>query len=186
MLNAKNDAEEAAIIAEAGAFGAVTVSTQMAGRGIDIRLGGSDEKDQRRGSPSSAGSTSSAAGRHDSRRVDDQLRGRAGRQGDPGESVFFVSLEDELITRYGPASAADAPQTDPDGRVTRRGAITRRSRTPSGSPRGSTWRSTATRGDTTCCWSSSVRCLANTARRLLTTDAAAELLQRAAATGTHS
>ncbi|MFD0787332.1 accessory Sec system translocase SecA2, partial [Micromonospora azadirachtae] len=76
VLNAKNDDEEAAIIAEAGAYGAVTVSTQMAGRGVDIRLGGSDQADQLRVSELK-GLYVIGSGRHDSRRVDDQLRGRA-------------------------------------------------------------------------------------------------------------
>ena len=121
MLNAKNDAEEAAIIAEAGAYGAVTVSTQMAGRGTDIRLGGSDEAD-RDAVAELGGLYVIGTGRHDSRRVDDQLRGRAGRQGDPGGSVFFVSLEDELVDalrrRRDPAvAAADAGRP---GRPTRR------------------------------------------------------------------
>src|SRR4029453_12495687 len=96
--NAKNDAEEAAIIAEAGTFGAVTVSTQMAGRGVDIRLGGSDQADWDRVAEL-GGLLVIGSGQHESRRVDDQLRGRAGRQGDPGGSVFFVSLEDDLILR---------------------------------------------------------------------------------------
>jgi len=96
VLNAKNDAEEAAIIAEAGAVGAVTVSTQMAGRGTDIRLGGSKEAD-RDEVVELGGLYVIGAGRHDSSRVDDQLRGRAGRQGDPGGSVFFVSSEDHLV-----------------------------------------------------------------------------------------
>ena len=100
VLNAKNDAREADIVARAGEVGAVTISTNMAGRGTDIRLGGPDESDH---------STVSGLGglyvigtaRHESSRVDLQLRGRAGRQGDPGESRFFVSLEDELIVRFG-------------------------------------------------------------------------------------
>jgi preprotein translocase subunit SecA len=96
VLNAKNDAEEAAIIAEAGALRAVTVSTQMAGRGTDIRLGGSKESD-REEVVDLGGLYVIGAGRHDSSRVDDQLRGRAGRQGDPGGSVFFVSAEDHLV-----------------------------------------------------------------------------------------
>jgi preprotein translocase subunit SecA len=96
VLNAKNDAEEAAIIAEAGDVGAVTVSTQMAGRGTDIRLGGSAEA-QRDDVVKLGGLYIVGAGRHDSSRVDDQLRGRAGRQGDPGGSVFFVSAEDSLV-----------------------------------------------------------------------------------------
>jgi preprotein translocase subunit SecA len=103
VLNAKNDDEEAAIIAEAGKFGAVTVSTQMAGRGVDIRLGGSDQSDRERVAEL-GGLYVIGCGRHSSRRVDDQLRGRAGRQGDLGGSVFFVSLEDDLIKHH----AADA------------------------------------------------------------------------------
>ncbi|WP_436530049.1 accessory Sec system translocase SecA2 [Actinoplanes sp. HUAS TT8] len=116
VLNAKNDAEEATIIAEAGAVGAVTVSTQMAGRGVDIRLGGSDEKDRDR-VVELGGLYVIGAGRHDSRRVDDQLRGRAGRQGDPGASVFFVSLEDELVTRHAGEILPASPRMDMDGVV---------------------------------------------------------------------
>ncbi len=116
VLNAKNDAEEAQIIAEAGAKGAVTVSTQMAGRGVDIRLGGSDEAD-RDEVVELGGLYVIGAGRHDSRRVDDQLRGRAGRQGDPGGSVFFVSLEDELVTRHAGDILPASPRMDMDGVV---------------------------------------------------------------------
>ena len=116
VLNAKNDSEEAEIIAEAGAFGAVTVSTQMAGRGVDIRLGGSDEADRDR-VVELGGLYVIGAGRHDSRRVDDQLRGRAGRQGDPGGSVFFVSLEDELVTRHAGDILPASPRMDMDGVV---------------------------------------------------------------------
>ncbi len=154
VLNAKNDAQEAAIVAEAGAYGAITVSTQMAGRGTDIRLGGSGggegekgragEAGEARGGEGEAkggeggiGETAGSAehdrvaelgglyvigtGRHSSSRLDNQLRGRAGRQGDPGDSVFFVSMEDELITSH-------APDTRPprdvaaDGRVRDAGA----------------------------------------------------------------
>jgi preprotein translocase subunit SecA len=116
VLNAKNDDEEAAIIAEAGALGAVTVSTQMAGRGVDIRLGGSDEKDREK-VVELGGLYVIGSGRHDSRRVDDQLRGRAGRQGDPGGSVFFVSLEDDLITRHAGDALPASPRMDMDGVV---------------------------------------------------------------------
>jgi preprotein translocase subunit SecA len=98
VLNAKNDAEEAAIVAEAGSYGAITVSTQMAGRGTDIRLGGT-KGDQRR-IAALGGLYVIGTGRHVSSRLDHQLRGRAGRQGDPGGSVFFASMEDELITAY--------------------------------------------------------------------------------------
>ncbi|WP_127503435.1 accessory Sec system translocase SecA2 [Actinoplanes solisilvae] len=116
VLNAKNDAEEARIIAEAGALGAVTVSTQMAGRGVDIRLGGSAETDRDQ-VVELGGLYVIGAGRHDSRRVDDQLRGRAGRQGDPGGSVFFVSLEDELVTRHAGDILPASPRMDMDGVV---------------------------------------------------------------------
>ena len=106
VLNAKNDAEEAKIIAEAGAKGAVTVSTQMAGRGTDIKLGGSaGQRDAGESSPERdevvelGGLCVVGTGRHDTERLDNQLRGRAGRQGDPGRSVFFSSVEDPLVTR---------------------------------------------------------------------------------------
>lgn len=106
VLNARNDAAEAAVIAEAGRIGAVTVSTQMAGRGTDIRLGGSgpdSEREADRGAVAELGGLYViGTGRHPTSRLDDQLRGRAGRQGDPGESVFFTSLEDDLVTRYVP------------------------------------------------------------------------------------
>ncbi|WP_433133603.1 accessory Sec system translocase SecA2 [Micromonospora sp. CA-240977] len=117
VLNAKNDDEEAAIIAEAGAYGAVTVSTQMAGRGVDIRLGGSDQSDQERVAEL-GGLYVIGSGRHDSRRVDDQLRGRAGRQGDPGGSVFLVSLEDDLVVRHAADSVPASPRMNADGLVT--------------------------------------------------------------------
>ncbi|GAA4723766.1 accessory Sec system translocase SecA2 [Phytohabitans rumicis] len=116
VLNAKNDEEEAAIIAEAGTHGAVTVSTQMAGRGVDIRLGGSDQADYDR-VKELGGLYIIGSGRHDSRRVDDQLRGRSGRQGDPGHSVFFVSLEDELVVRHAPELIPGSPKMDADGLV---------------------------------------------------------------------
>ncbi len=100
VLNAKNDAEEAAIIAEAGRKGAVTVSTQMAGRGTDIRLGGSAGDDDARDEVVELGGLCViGTGRYDTERLDSQLRGRAGRQGDPGRSVFFSSLEDPLVTK---------------------------------------------------------------------------------------
>jgi preprotein translocase subunit SecA len=103
VLNAKNDAQEAAIVAEAGAYGAITVSTQMAGRGTDIRLGGAGgDPDQIAGL---GGLYIIGTGRHASSRLDHQLRGRAGRQGDPGGSVIFASMEDELILQYAPDEA---------------------------------------------------------------------------------
>jgi preprotein translocase subunit SecA len=116
VLNAKNDAEEAAIIAEAGTHGTVTVSTQMAGRGVDIRLGGSDQADWDR-IAELGGLYVIGSGRHDSRRVDDQLRGRAGRQGDPGGSVFFVSLEDDLVVRHAADMTPPSPRTHADGLI---------------------------------------------------------------------
>ncbi|GAB90490.1 accessory Sec system translocase SecA2 [Gordonia rhizosphera] len=100
VLNAKNDAQEAKIIAEAGKLDAVTVSTQMAGRGTDIRLGGSsDDEAAREEIVELGGLCVVGTGRHDTERLDNQLRGRAGRQGDPGRSVFFSSLEDPVVTK---------------------------------------------------------------------------------------
>jgi preprotein translocase subunit SecA len=114
VLNAKNDAEEAAIVAEAGAANAITVSTQMAGRGTDIRLGGTAGD---HGEVAELGGLLViGVGRHASSRLDDQLRGRAGRQGDPGGSVFYLSMEDELITTCAP-DAAKAAEVDEDGLV---------------------------------------------------------------------
>ncbi|MGI5322199.1 accessory Sec system translocase SecA2 [Actinomadura nitritigenes] len=133
VLNAKNDAEEAAIIAEAGAPGAVTVSTQMAGRGTDIRLGGgpgepvpgtapAEQEGARRDQVAAAGGLLViGTGRYHSSRLDDQLRGRAGRQGDPGGSVFFTSLQDDLATRYAPDETYRGPIGD-EGRVEDKGA----------------------------------------------------------------
>ena len=100
VLNAKNDAEEAEIVAEAGALGAVTISTNMAGRGTDIRLGGAGER-RREEVVALGGLYVIGTNRHESRRIDDQLRGRAGRQGDPGSSCFFISLQDDLLERCG-------------------------------------------------------------------------------------
>ncbi|QIK62670.1 accessory Sec system translocase SecA2 [Leucobacter viscericola] len=101
LLNAKNDAEEATVIAKAGEYGAVTISTQMSGRGTDIRLGGPDEHDRDR-VVSLGGLAVLAAGRDESGRLDAQLRGRSGRQGDPGSSTVFVSLEDDLVQHNAP------------------------------------------------------------------------------------
>jgi preprotein translocase subunit SecA len=108
VLNAKNDAAEAAIIAQAGTPGRITVSTQMAGRGTDIRLGA--------GAEAAGGLLIIGLGRFASRRLDDQLRGRSGRQGDPGRTVFMTSLDDDLVRRHVP----DRPTgllVDDDGRV---------------------------------------------------------------------
>ena len=127
-LNAKNHAREALIIAEAGAIGSVTIATNMAGRGTDIKLGGNPEFRARRKAGTEADeetykslfkreyelwrteseAVKNAGGlyvigteRHESRRIDNQLRGRSGRQGDPGESVFYLSLDDDLMRMFG-------------------------------------------------------------------------------------
>jgi preprotein translocase subunit SecA len=99
VLNAKADDREAQIIAQAGVVGAVTISTNMAGRGTDIKLGGEDERERAR-VVALGGLYVIGTNCHESRRIDMQLRGRAGRQGDPGESRLFISLEDDLIRRY--------------------------------------------------------------------------------------
>ncbi|MDR1287424.1 MAG: preprotein translocase subunit SecA [Treponema sp.] len=128
VLNAKNHAREAVIIAEAGAKGAVTIATNMAGRGTDIKLGGSPEHRARRRAGTGASPEQYAAvfaeeykkwlsdyeevkslgglyvigtERHESRRIDNQLRGRSGRQGDPGRSKFFISMDDDLMRLFG-------------------------------------------------------------------------------------
>lgn len=93
VLNAKQHAKEAQVVAEAGLAGAVTIATNMAGRGTDIKLGP--------GVTEAGGLAILGTERHESRRVDRQLRGRAGRQGDPGSSKFFVSLEDDLMRMFG-------------------------------------------------------------------------------------
>ena len=163
MLNAKNHEKEAEIVAQAGKFGAVTVATNMAGRGTDIMLGGNAEylaqadlregrllrrghrrghrlrRNRRRGDPRRPRSCLPSrwpstkrrstrrrrrcarpaaciiigTERHESRRIDNQLRGRAGRQGDPGETRFYISLEDDLMRLFG--SRAD-PEHDGDAR----------------------------------------------------------------------
>ncbi|WP_308288646.1 accessory Sec system translocase SecA2 [Microbacterium resistens] len=96
VLNAKNDAQEAEIVARAGEYGAVTISTQMSGRGTDIKLGGSDGHDRERVA-AAGGLAVIATSRYPSRRLDAQLRGRGGRQGDPGISRTFLSFEDDII-----------------------------------------------------------------------------------------
>jgi preprotein translocase subunit SecA len=102
VLNAKNHEKEGEIIAQAGQSGAVTVATNMAGRGVDIVLGGNPSDDQDAQKVKTAnGLLVIGTERHEARRIDDQLRGRSGRQGDPGMSQFFVSLEDELMQRFG-------------------------------------------------------------------------------------
>jgi preprotein translocase subunit SecA len=114
VLNARQDEHEAQIIARAGAFGAVTISTNMAGRGTDIRLGGPDESDRER-VVALGGLYVIGTNRHESLRIDNQLRGRAGRQGDPGTSRFFISLEDDLIQRYGVMSLIPKAHLPPRG-----------------------------------------------------------------------
>ena len=93
VLNAKYHEQEAEIVADAGVHGAVTIATNMAGRGTDIKL---DEESKAAGGLKIIGTE-----RHESRRIDNQLRGRAGRQGDPGESRFYISLEDDLMRLFG-------------------------------------------------------------------------------------
>lgn len=115
VLNAKNDAQEARIIAEAGDIGRVTVSTQMAGRGTDIRLGGADEADYDE-VVKLGGLAVIGTARHRSARLDNQLRGRAGRQGDPGLSLFFVSLEDDVVVAGGSGESVSA-QPDAQGLI---------------------------------------------------------------------
>ena len=98
VLNAKNHEREGEIIAEAGSLGRVTVATNLAGRGVDIKLGGAlATAEQRAAVLAKGGLMVVGTERHDARRIDNQLRGRSGRQGDPGETRFFVSLEDKLM-----------------------------------------------------------------------------------------
>ena len=118
VLNAKYHEQEARIIAEAGKLGAVTVATNMAGRGVDIQLGGSQShltKEELSDKQSSilqeknevikkGGLFVIGTERHESRRIDNQLRGRSGRQGDPGKSIFYISLEDDLMRIFGSES----------------------------------------------------------------------------------
>ncbi len=127
MLNAKNDADEAQAISEAGLFGAVTVSTDMAGRGTDIRLAGPNGTEQERARLIGLGGLYVLGTcRRESLRLDLQLRGRAGRQGEPGFTRFFTSLEDSIFERYGvreflpkgmrdatESGAVDSPLTHP-------------------------------------------------------------------------
>jgi preprotein translocase subunit SecA len=104
VLNARNEEAEASIIAQAGARGAITISTNMAGRGVDIRLGP--------GVAELGGLHVIGTNRHESRRIDNQLRGRAGRQGDPGSSRFFVSYQDPLMVKFGAENPADGLTPD--------------------------------------------------------------------------
>ena len=108
VLNAKQHEKEAGVVAQAGRSGAVTIATNMAGRGVDIILGGKpdarepdDRQDEHKEVVQAGGLHIIGTERHDARRIDNQLRGRAGRQGDPGSSRFYVSLEDDLMRRFG-------------------------------------------------------------------------------------
>ncbi len=102
ILNAKNNEREGAIIAQAGKFGAVTVATNMAGRGVDIILGGNPPVEKEMEKVKILGGLHViGTERHEARRIDNQLRGRAGRQGDHGSSQFFLSLEDDLVRIFG-------------------------------------------------------------------------------------
>ena len=102
ILNAKNHEREGEIVAQAGRKGAVTVATNMAGRGVDIKLGGANAtKEEYEEVKKLGGLFVLGTERHDARRIDDQLRGRSGRQGDPGETQFYVSLDDPLMRIFG-------------------------------------------------------------------------------------
>jgi len=119
VLNAKQHAREAQIVAEAGLAGAITIATNMAGRGTDIKLGP--------GVKEAGGLAIIGTERHESRRVDRQLRGRAGRQGDPGTSTFFVSLEDDLMRLFGSERIAGLMDKmgHKEGEVLQHGMITK-------------------------------------------------------------
>jgi preprotein translocase subunit SecA len=102
LLNAKNHEREAQIISQAGRLGAVTLATNIAGRGVDILLGGNPvDQEEHEKVKELGGLAVIGTERHESRRIDNQLRGRAGRQGDPGSSQFFLSLEDDLMRLFG-------------------------------------------------------------------------------------
>lgn len=103
VLNAKNNKKEAEIVSLAGVEGAITIATNMAGRGTDIKLGNGDSEMEER-VKKLGGLYVLGTERHESRRIDNQLRGRAGRQGDPGVSRFYISIEDEIIKLYGGAA----------------------------------------------------------------------------------
>ncbi len=112
ILNAKNHEKEGKIIAQAGKLGAVTVATNMAGRGVDIVLGGNPPDEEEAEKVKELGGLYVlGTERHEARRIDNQLRGRTGRQGDPGESQFFVSLEDKLLRVFGSEKIEKLMQT---------------------------------------------------------------------------
>jgi preprotein translocase subunit SecA len=102
VLNAKQHDREAQIISEAGRLNAVTIATNMAGRGTDIVLGGQDATPEEKSKVIELGGLAIlGTERHEARRIDNQLRGRSGRQGDPGQTQFYISLEDELMRLFG-------------------------------------------------------------------------------------
>jgi preprotein translocase subunit SecA len=102
VLNAKNHEHEGEIVAQAGKVGSVVIATNMAGRGVDIKLGGNPcTKEEEQEVKDKGGLFVLGTERHDARRIDDQLRGRAGRQGDPGETQFFVSMDDPIMKIFG-------------------------------------------------------------------------------------
>lgn len=112
MLNAKNHEREAQIIAQAGRSGAITVATNIAGRGVDILLGGNPiDPEEAKKVKQAGGLAVIGTERHESRRIDNQLRGRAGRQGDPGSSQFYVSMEDDLMRLFGGARMQSMMET---------------------------------------------------------------------------
>ena len=100
-MNAKKHEQEGQVIAQAGKKGGVIIATNMAGRGVDIKLGGvPTDKEKYEDVKNRGGLFVIGTERHDARRIDNQLRGRAGRQGDPGETQFYVSLEDSLMRAF--------------------------------------------------------------------------------------
>ena len=108
ILNAKNHAREGEIISQAGRAGSVTVATNMAGRGVDIKLGGNPStKEEEEMVKKLGGLHVLGTERHESRRIDNQLRGRSGRQGDPGSTQFYISMEDDLMRIFGSDRAKD-------------------------------------------------------------------------------
>ncbi|MBL7022340.1 preprotein translocase subunit SecA [Patescibacteria group bacterium] len=112
LLNAKQHEKEAQIIAQAGRLGAVTIATNMAGRGVDIVLGGNPvEKEEAEKVKAAGGLHVIGTERHESRRIDNQLRGRSGRQGDPGSTQFFVCMEDDLMRIFGSERMKSIMQT---------------------------------------------------------------------------
>jgi preprotein translocase subunit SecA len=126
LLNAKNHEAEGETIAQAGRLGAVTVATNMAGRGVDILLGGNPPDAEEAAKVRELGGLCViGTERHESRRIDNQLRGRAGRQGDPGESLFFLSFEDDLMRIFGTERAKSLASKLPEDQPMSMGFLTR-------------------------------------------------------------